>query len=1818
MAENELNLINKVELRIALAESDELFQNAINTYLAPLLLKLGSPHAEVRNSILKIIQYLVSRINTRSNIKLPVHALLDQAKSRKGSGSDGLQLVQLYSLVFAAKGIPRLTEDESVSLIPQVITDISRQTREVSARLFSILSLLLVFWKEPSRNVEAHMEVRKFLGFSDNSSDELAICDWASKLFLLQQSVMSPTEPIPGLNVKDIEFLTKVAGISYNSLKELQDVKSRVLKFLMSGFKEDNIAIPLVIASSDSSSVISDNASFSLSKLQFNVERKEFVDGLIKLFVGSPESQTPPVSAILQEKIMSVLTTSHVATRNPLIFEMAEMGLKSDFFKLKRSTSQFIKWVNQSRSYREDESNDLLESFNGLMLSLIKDDITSLGWPQLDTLKVKNYMVGISHRQLQYEALGFILRYSPELFIHDFENLNFLFLSLIDENPDLKPYVQDGLTGLLMHSSKFLTNLKSRLKDLAKDLLGNFEKEKSLQQARFVMIKYLISCYPFHDAQARYLCVLGTFKENSYDTIEESKKGLHPYWFNMLQSSTNSAFDHSIFFDGDISSAQFPNFSDMYWTIERELRNASSTHTVVHYCLNSGISFLLYTLVMQAIPEKNSVIVKDRDWELRLEKALEVDSVTLSALASQIKLLVNDYVEGQQNSFISFLLLIFDCFASQFTVNSGLPNDGIYGMVFSKLISSSPSEVVAGLSVAVPRLLELSRNKLLNDDISQQVAKSLGLIVTHPKNDDHFVHDVLYECASSLDSTLLICKILSVAYILSRLKVRLRVNIVNENFVISYLKVLLDTLSNYRTYKVVLECVSQLFIFDVLSIKSDELEERKQYINHFVGVIIENVKKYDERSIIAMSHIAFPNAIEDDSEELNKYEKLIFDTHNSRRIEGHFVSGEAFCIFGAGWNTQLVYNLFDIQEENPNMSMDSTPRLKVILGHICKACTASKPSLRKAACIWLLSLVQYCGHLDAVKNKAEHIHQLFMQYLADNDEIVQESASRGLSLVYDIGDVSTKEALVKSLFKSFTEGNSSTGIRGTVEEDTELFEPDYLRTNEGSITTYRDVLRLASDIGDPSLVYKFMSLAKSSALWSSRKGMAFGLGSILSKSALDDTILSNRDLCEKLIPKLFRYRYDPFGSVSNSMTTIWNAMFKDTLKIISNHFDVILKELLLGMGNKEWRVRQASAAALDDLTSKATTRKLEDEMEEIWNMSFRAMDDIKESVRQQGSRLTRNLVTTLIKIMNGEREASTSSANRILLNILPVLLGPKGIHSNVDEVRSFAVEALVKICDIKKERIRPFVPELIENLILLMSSVEPEVLNYLVLNADKYNLRSEDIDAQRLRNVGHSPLMNALERLLDSVDGEMMPELIDRLCASIKKAVGLPSKICGSKVLVNLLAKNTILLQPYCDKLLALAWSQIHDKNPSVASSYAMAAGHICRVSSPKIVTDYAKYLAKNFFEADDGQIREIAAIAIDSISKHASDKFELCLSIFFPLAFVGRFDSNEIVKNALENVWVENASASSSIQLYSTEIFSLCKTYMNSPLFEVRKTIGKSIIDLCKSTKDINLLPESLSSSLIDVLMSSGKGKSWSGKEILFESLVLVSIKSKNFVQVSGKVNEINDVVLAEMRRKNTAYRKHSVKIAGNYLHHFPSEEITRTYVEAIRKFLIIYSSDDDMDEKIPAATSFQLEESKISFLKNFFESLPLTLDPWFIDQLLQCVYDYLTHETELTWRSMTSICENLKNLISKLQSATTSESLDKEYECWHLLKLHCLRIDSIENVKIQFIRFSIQLHKYFIERGHDKSSLIKQTLEGLSSSESSTIVRAELANAH
>lgn len=65
MADAELSLVNKVDFKIALADTDRKLEALLNTFLPPLLLKLASPHAPVRKKVVEICQHISTRIKSK-------------------------------------------------------------------------------------------------------------------------------------------------------------------------------------------------------------------------------------------------------------------------------------------------------------------------------------------------------------------------------------------------------------------------------------------------------------------------------------------------------------------------------------------------------------------------------------------------------------------------------------------------------------------------------------------------------------------------------------------------------------------------------------------------------------------------------------------------------------------------------------------------------------------------------------------------------------------------------------------------------------------------------------------------------------------------------------------------------------------------------------------------------------------------------------------------------------------------------------------------------------------------------------------------------------------------------------------------------------------------------------------------------------------------------------------------------------------------------------------------------------------------------------------------------------------------------------------------------------------------------------------------------------------------------------------------------------------------------------------------------------------------------------------------------------------------
>lgn len=1810
MSSQELALVNKVELRIALAENDKQFENALNIYLAPVLLKLASPHIEVRQAVLKIIQHIVPRITAARTIKLPVEALIQQIKTPNVETDP--TSVRLYSALFVSRGVDRLNEEEKKQLIPTIIEGLHNYPNSISARIFNIICKLLQNWKMPMKGTDEYDNMRRFLQLDKNPIDEQYLSLLISKFLLLLPE--STNKATPGLSVQDNAFFTTDAAVTYKTRDDIFQVKHNLLEFLKSGFIPEQIALPLLIASADPSSSINEPSEIAFRKLGVDFDliivydNILFIDYIILLFLGT---NAPAVDSNLQCKILQVLIKSHKVHSQDKI---ASAALGSDNSRLRLLAIQFIRKLGQSPVPEEN-----LEKFNEDIAHQLRNSIIAEGWPCVEVSMGTNYLNKIKDVNSKYEALGEILKSQPSIFFNDWSFLEFLFDSLgaTNQSPELIPSIQKALSGLTVHLSSLSDSRKIELKSLLRKYI-------TIDSAKYIVVKYVNSTYPFQDPQARYLSILGTSKTNAPHTIEEGLNGLHPYWFNINQAGNTTEFKSTSYLLGKESSVEFPSIESFIATLLTEIENAKTSHdNAIFLSLPKAIGFAEQVLVMNAVKDKTTVIACDQDWSIRLEKAIEMNDTVRNLIIAKMQ---NPTV---QESVFKLLSICIDAVTGQFDNSTSITTDTSYGLILARLLSSASSTAVEALIPKSQDLLRLVDADVLDDISLARVCKSFAIIASHPGVSDEDVGTLLNQLIANATYKKSKGRLLAASYLISRLVLRNRLQVIPTSVLTSILQMLETMLSESGFYYLALDAISQLAMFGVLGpIVNQDLSS---FVDRFKDIIRAKVKKIDERSVIAFGYLTLTGKTGLDSESLSDDEQIIFNTHVSKQVEYLFTSGEALVVAAAGWNSKLLSKQLDIPDATVEYIPHDTSRVAALLNNILAACRNTQPSLRKAGCIWLLSLVQYCNNLDAVRSKAAEIHVAFMRFLADRDELVQESASRGLGLVYEMGDFDLKETLVKSLLKSFTQSNTSSFTSGSVEHDTELFEPDLLRTNEGSVSTYKDVLNLAQDVGDPSLVYKFMSLAKSSSLWSSRKGIAFGLESILAQSSLDKLLTDNQQLADRLIPKLFRYRYDPNVGVSTSMNDIWNALIKDTSKAVDANFDKILKELLTSMGKKEWRTRQGSTAAMNDLLQMVELNKYQSKLDDIWTMSFRVMDDIKESVRKEGTNLTKSLATKLTRLLETNSNASTNTKS-ILLFLIPFLLGSKGLLSDSQEVKDFALETVLKLCKSGNKSMKEYVPELIENFINLFSSLEPEVVNYLVLNASKYNVDHNEIDAKRMKSVGHSPLMDAIEKLLNQLDDLLLPDFITRLERTIKKGVGLPTKVSAAMVIMNMVTHHLHMVKPYGDRLLVVAMTQINDRNDTVASSYAAACGHLCRIAKVETVIKYSNKITKMYFEATDAgdeRSRVLASVASESVSKYSGDKFETVASAFLPVAYIGRFDpSKEVVEN-FEREWIENTSGgNSAIKLYLVEIIDLVKKYLKSNDFLIRKTLAKALSNLCLVIDNLNQFSITIIDEILKLLIESNKGKSWDGKELVFDSLVSFAIMSKTYIAHHQDIYEaINKTVTVEIKRRNKAYQKHAIVSCGKYIHHFhEDDELVDLYIEIMTNVLSdrYDSTDDDSDEemddegdtrKLNAKENIELEEKKLKILNNV--AVAFYTQPDINNQLFEFVFDRLvkifqSQFIENTWRSKLETTEIFKKVLTEIEDSGKQVNANLLISTWEFLKQKCLTVDSIENVKIQFIRLSKQLNLY-LNKVHQTLTII-DALEEFSRTENSNVVLTEL----
>ncbi|CAI4063344.1 Ecm29p SKDI_08G0120 [Saccharomyces kudriavzevii IFO 1802] len=1856
----EKQLVEKTELRLAIADSPQKFETGLQTFLPPLLLKLASPHASVRTAVFSALKNVISRINTLPQVQLPVRALIVQAEEPNLAAHQDSTNVRLYSLLLASKGIDRLSPQERQLLLPLVVSSIPALTGTVAARMFHILLKLILDWVAPQ---DSSPEQEKFVQSLQLDEKGFAfLMRQFTRFFLLVPSKQPQTsqQPLsrgytcPGLSLADVAFFTYDAGVTFNK-DQLHKFKTAIFQFVCHGIAAGQTTeqSPRVIelmkflcVVSKDSTTLSDSAAQLMKRFPMPCENEEFITFLQTLYIGDNAKGRPPVKSVLQEKILSILNRSQFATNNPeSISLICSIGLHSSEYKLRSLTLAFIRHVAKLnyQNLHVSSSSSSSTDFATSIVSLIRNNLHAEGWPKLQLgSQTPAFKTAILQRQLQYETLGDILKKDFDL-VSDLSYIEFLFESLQSDLPQFRASVQEALLSLVGHLSNLPSQSKLHLKALLRKNLSIDEEQQennndtinSIMALKYVSIKFTNAAFPFHDSEARLFNLWGTARTNRFDIIEESFKGLQPFWFRINNASLNASVTvkTSDLLGSQLSETRFPQFDEFLQIFISQLDSESAV--ITRKSLNNIVRFIKQCLISNAIYGKKTMVIQDEDWSIRIDKALELDDTAVSRVNGMVQTMNDDM-------FIRFLTLLSNEFTTTDSKGEQVAifpyQDPIFGSLLLTLLNFVNSTILQKLEKIVPDLYHLLITKFqsLSDNDLEVCASIIGIISTATVDSEHIRQITCISESQTLAETYI------ASYVLPRLYLKNQTIHIQDASILKLLENLVTHLSHSTTNKnMILKLVCQVTKFGLL-FKVNPQERKK-----FLTQIMDNVQDKLINDVTAIQTWSYLSLYSNELENFSIFQEKLLETHVSKQNDFLFSVGESLTVLAGEWSSRYLIKQVDIPNFDVTIMQQKFPATNVttILDEILSGCSSTKPSLRKACCIWLLSYIQYLSHLPEVASKCDEIHLRFMRFLADRDEFIQDSAARGLSLVYEIGGSDLKESMVKGLLKSFTDSTagtastSATGVSGSVSEETELFEPGILNTGDGSISTYKDILNLASEVGDPALVYKFMSLAKSSALWSSRKGIAFGLGAIMSKSSLEEILVNDQETSKKLIPKLYRYRFDPFQAVSRSMTDIWNTLISDSSSTISLYFDAILQELLSGMANKEWRVREASTSALLQLIQSQPQEKFSDQMLKIWTMAFRTMDDIKDSVREVGTKFTTVLAKILAKSIDVEKGVNPVKSKEILDNILPFLLGLHGLNSDAEEVRNFALTTLIDLVKNSPGAIKPFTPDLIYDFITLFSSIEPQVINYLALNAANYNIDANVIDTQRKNGVTNSPLFQTVEKLISNSDDSMMEDIINVIIKAAKKSVGLPSKVASSLVIILLVKRYSMQMKPYSGKLLKVCLTMFEDRNESVNITFAITMGYLFKVSALDKCIKYSERLMSKYFEPMSTENnKKIVGTAIDSILSYARSEFDNVASIFMPLIFVACNDEDKDLESLYNKIWTEaSSSGAGTVKLYLPEILDILCTNIKSNDFSIRKTCAKSVIQLCERID--NNIPHAQIVKLFDISKEALSGRSWDGKEHIVSAVVSLTEKFCQTVTGDNDLQDsINDVMGIEASRKSTKYVEKIIPLYAKYVSVNPQDATIALLIERSKEIIqsLGKESDDGEDSTRQASDestikrikpnteitqrsskrNIENEEYVINLLKIFVEicnnsksKYPINLLDFIIDEVV-----YLFHNDRIiyTWRTQLAASEIGVSIIGKFNAISSADFIQNVEKLWsHVFQINCNK-ETIENVKLQMIKFG----GLIIQKIPSLQNNIEENLRLLNDVDSTNRIELELKN--
>ncbi|MBE3044975.1 hypothetical protein IMZ48_20935 [Candidatus Bathyarchaeota archaeon] len=510
-----------------------------------------------------------------------------------------------------------------------------------------------------------------------------------------------------------------------------------------------------------------------------------------------------------------------------------------------------------------------------------------------------------------------------------------------------------------------------------------------------------------------------------------------------------------------------------------------------------------------------------------------------------------------------------------------------------------------------------------------------------------------------------------------------------------------------------------------------------------------------------------------------------------------------------------------------------------------------------------------------------------------------------------------------------------------------------------------------------------------------------------------------------------------------------------------------MEDLLKSALGREWRTREASCAAIGDLVQGRPFPMYEKYYSEMWGVAMKLMDDVKGSVRGAALKLCIGLSNTLLRLL--EESSVGTSVQAMLTEVIPFLLSPQGIDSSAEDVKLFATLTLINISKKGGRNLRPFIPELVPQLLGLLSTIEPEQIGFYYQRVGEGG--RELIDRRRAAMVSQSPISEAIENCLRFADEETTAALAPNLEATIKSAVGMPTKIGCGRVLGTLFSAHGAEVRPLAAKFLQMMERQTLDDNDEVSRSYARAASYMMRVASSASKERFCSRFTDLYFNAEDEVRRRKVADVIVVLSETSADQFAALSGTLLPFAYFASHDVDEYTRAAFRRTWDSHAGTARSVAWHMEEIVGHVVRGLEAPRWSLQHAAAFTVaagVRALADASDSGQISDANLRVVWPVFERALALKTFTGKEKLLEALPVFVEKGESLWK-SGDVGAVQKkIVVREAKRNNAAYKVHAYTCLWKFAKARPDLEFLGDIVDIVGGSLEEYREGEGEGDKM------------------------------------------------------------------------------------------------------------------------------------------------------